>query len=391
MKQTRIKDAFILDAARTPFGKRNGDLSMVNPVDLLGNLLKDILERNHIQPEYIEDIIAGCVTQTGEQSANIARNAWLSAGLPESVPGTTIDRQCGSSLQAAQFASQSVMTGMNSINIACGVESMSRVPMFSSIRKDASPLTDNLKRRYSLDEEWFSQANGAQIIANMWEITREEMDSYSLRSHMLAEDSRKFLSKEIIPVSIKHGDTTTIIAQDQGIRKDTTMEKLSSLKPAFKGIPDITAGNSSQISDGASAAVICSQEFMDEHNLKAKAKFSSFSVVGVDPISMLTGPIDATEKILKKEGLTLDDIDLFEVNEAFASVVIAWLREIGAPPENVNIHGGAIALGHPLGATGGRLIATMINSLIDKGKKRGLIAICEGGGMSNACIIELVK
>ncbi|MGP6206566.1 thiolase family protein [Cuniculiplasma sp. SKW3] len=391
MKQRVIKDAFILDAGRTPFGKRNGELSRVNPVDLLGNLLKEILERNHIQPDYVEDVIAGCVTQTGEQSANIARNAWLSAGLPESVPATTIDRQCGSSLQAAQFAAQGIMTGNNNINIACGVESMSRVPMFSSITKDSSPITENLRERYSLDREWFSQAKGAQIIANMWKISREEMDAYSLRSHRLAEESRKFLSKEIIPVSVKNGDMTTIIGQDQGIRKDTTMEKLSSLKPAFTGIPDITAGNSSQISDGASATIICSQDFLDEHNLKAKAKFSSFSVVGVDPISMLTGPIYATEKLLDKENLTIDDIDLFEVNEAFASVVISWLRETGVPLEKVNIHGGAIAIGHPLGATGGRLISTIVNSLMDTGKKTGLIAICEGGGMANACLIELVK
>ncbi|MGP6239073.1 thiolase family protein [Cuniculiplasma sp. SKW4] len=391
MKQRVIKDAFILDAGRTPFGKRNGELSRVNPVDLLGNLLKEILERNHIQPDYVEDVIAGCVTQTGEQSANIARNAWLSAGLPESVPATTIDRQCGSSLQAAQFAAQGIMTGNNNINIACGVESMSRVPMFSSITKDSSPITENLRERYSLDREWFSQAKGAQIIADMWKISREEMDAYSLRSHRLAEESRKFLSKEIIPVSVKNGDMTTIIGQDQGIRKDTTMEKLSSLKPAFTGIPDITAGNSSQISDGASATIICSQDFLDEHNLKAKAKFSSFSVVGVDPISMLTGPIYATEKLLDKENLTIDDIDLFEVNEAFASVVISWLRETGVPLEKVNIHGGAIAIGHPLGATGGRLISTIVNSLMDTGKKTGLIAICEGGGMANACLIELVK
>lgn len=391
MKQKAIKDAFILDAGRTPFGKRNGELSGVNPVDLLGNLLKEILERNHIQPDYVEDVIAGCVTQTGEQSANIARNAWLSAGLPESVPGTTIDRQCGSSLQAAQFAAQSIMTGNNNINIACGVESMSRVPMLSSITRDFSPITENLKIRYSLDKEWFSQAKGAQIIADMWKISREEMDTYSLRSHKLAEDSRKFLSKEILPVGVRNGDMTTIISQDQGIRRDTNMEKLSSLKPAFDGIHDITAGNSSQISDGASATVICSQDFLDEHNLKAKAKFSSFSVVGVDPISMLTGPIDATEKLLVKENLTIDDIDLFEVNEAFASVVIAWLRETGVPLEKLNIHGGAIAIGHPLGATGGRLIATMVNSLIETGKQKGLIAICEGGGMANACLIELVK
>ncbi|MCL4345210.1 MAG: thiolase family protein [Candidatus Thermoplasmatota archaeon] len=391
MSERKLKEAYILDAARTPFGRRNGILSTINPVDLLGGLLKSILDRNAINPQLVEDVIAGCVTQTGEQSANIARNAILSAGFPDSVPGTTIDRQCGSSLQAAQFAAQGIMTGNNDLNIACGVESMSRVPMFSSIRSDSTPLTASLRERYALEEEWFSQARGAQIIADRWEISREEMDSYSLRSHKLADESRRFLSNEISPVSVRNGDEIKLISQDQGIRSETSMEKLSLLKPAFNGIPDITAGNSSQISDGASAAIICSEDFLETHSMKAKAKFTSFSVVGVDPVSMLTGPIKVTEKILAREKLTMDDIDLFEVNEAFASVVIAWLRETGAPIENVNVHGGAIAIGHPLGATGGRLISTMINSLIEKRKERGLIAICEGGGMANACLIEIVK
>ncbi len=391
MSERKLKEAYILDAARTPFGRRNGILSTINPVDLLGGLLKSILDRNAINPQVVEDVIAGCVTQTGEQSANIARNAILSAGFPDSVPGTTIDRQCGSSLQAAQFAAQGIMTGNNDLNIACGVESMSRVPMFSSIRSDSTPLTASLRERYALEEEWFSQARGAQIIADRWEISREEMDSYSLRSHKLADESRRFLSNEISPVSVRNGDEIKLISQDQGIRSETSMEKLSLLKPAFNGIPDITAGNSSQISDGASAAIICSEDFLETHSMKAKAKFTSFSVVGVDPVSMLTGPIKVTEKILAREKLTMDDIDLFEVNEAFASVVIAWLRETGAPIENVNVHGGAIAIGHPLGATGGRLISTMINSLIEKRKERGLIAICEGGGMANACLIEIVK
>lgn len=390
MSEKILKDAYILDAARTPFGKRNGFLSTVHPVDLLGDLLKDMVKRSEIMPEFIDDVIAGCVTQTGEQSANIGRNAILSAGFPESIPGTTIDRQCGSSLQAAQFAAHGVMAGMYDLAIACGVESMSRVPMFTTIKRESNPITGNLRERYSLGEEWFSQARGAQIIAEKWEIGREEMDSFSLRSHRLAHGSREFLRNEIVPVSIKSQSGITIVDQDQGIRHDTEMEKLLSLRDAFPGIHNITAGNSSQISDGASAVLICSEDFLNNHHKKARAVFKSFSVVGVDPISMLTGPIKATEKILKREGLTMDDIDLFEVNEAFASVVLAWMRETGADMDRVNVHGGAIAIGHPLGATGGRLISTMVNSLEKTGKKRGLIAICEGGGMANACIIERI-
>ncbi len=387
------KEAYVVGAFRTPIGRRNGSLSAVHPVDLFAGLLKESVQKNRIDTAALQDVIAGCVTQVGEQGANIARNSILSAGFPETVPGTTVDRQCGSSLQAVQFAAQGVQSGFYDLVIAGGIESMSREGIGTNISPDRNPITSDLEKRYSLSGNWFSQAVGAESIANKYSITRDEMDEFSYRSHLLAAGSRDYFRGEIIPVRIRSqvggSSNETIIENDEGPRANADLQKMKALPAAFQGLKLITAGNSSQISDGASAAIIASEEGLDRNNLKAVARFVSFSVVGVDPVTMLTGPIPATKAALDRAGMELEDIDIFEVNEAFAPVPLAWQREFGATERKLNPHGGAIALGHPLGATGTRILATMINSLKHAGKKRGLIAICEGGGMANAAIVEL--
>jgi acetyl-CoA acetyltransferase family protein len=391
--KTHAIEAYIVDAVRTPIGKRNGSLSAVHPVDLFAGLLKESVKRSRIDPAAIQDVIAGCVTQVGEQGANIARNSILSAGFPEAVPGTTVDRQCGSSLQAVQFAAQGVQSGFYDLVIAGGIESMSREGIGTNISSDRNPITSDLERRYSLGGNWFSQAVGAESIANKYSITRDEMDEFSYRSHRLAAGSRDHFRQEIVPVRVRSqtdgSSDETIIENDEGPRANADLQRMKDLPPAFQGLKLITAGNSSQISDGASAAVIASEEGLDRNNLKAVARFVSFSVTGVDPVTMLTGPIPATKGALDRAGIGLEDIDIFEVNEAFAPVPLAWQREFEVNEQKVNPHGGAIAIGHPLGATGTRILATMINNLKSAGKKRGLIAICEGGGMANAAIVEL--
>lgn len=383
------KLAYIIDAKRTPIGRRNGSLSGVHPVELLSHVLKNLVETNGIDPSMIEDVIAGCVTQRGEQAMNIGRNAWLSAGFPESVPGVTIDRQCGSSLQASQFAASGIMAGLNDFMIACGVESMSRIPMGSNITQDSFPADTSLDRRYDLNGSWFDQARGADMIAEKWDLTRDELDHFGYRSHALAAKYEEHLRREIIPLKVKNENGDEIsVEHDEGVRKNASLEKMSSLKPAFPGLKYITAGNASQISDGASASLLTSLDKARELDLKPRARFVSLAAVGVDPVTMLTGPIPATKLVLKKSGMSMDDIDIFEVNEAFAPVVLAWQKELGADPEKVNVSGGAIALGHPLGATGTRIVSTMLNNLERVGGRFGLIAICEGGGMANAAIIE---
>ncbi|MBX6353957.1 MAG: thiolase family protein [Thermoflavifilum sp.] len=390
-------EAVIVDAVRTPIGKRGGSLSGVHPVDLLGGLLKRLLDKNELDPARVDDVIAGCVDQVGEQAANIARNAWLAAGLPESVPALTLDRQCGSSLQALHFAAQGVMAGAYEVAIACGVESMTRVPMLSTVGVYGTPMTESLQARYRMDRwnrKFFDQALGAEMIAKQWGFTREDLDRAGLRSHQRAAAARAegVFASEIIPVEIQDPATgeTRLFTEDEGIRPDTSLEKMLTLPPAFPDLELITAGNASQISDGASAALVMRRETAERLGLRPRARFVAFAVVGVDPVTMLTGPIPATQKVLKNAGLTVDDIDLFEVNEAFASVVLAWQKEIGAPWDKVNVHGGAMALGHPLGATGTRLTATMLNALERRGGRYGLMAICEGGGMANATIIERI-
>ena len=389
-----LKESYIIDAIRTPLGRRNGFLKDLHAVDLLAIPLKTVVERNYIKLDQIDDIIAGCVTQIGEQGANVARNAALSAGFPETVPGTTVDRQCGSSLQALQFADQGINSGFYNMVLAAGVESMSRHTIGSNISKEKNPITASLEERYSLKGNWFSQAYGAELIAKDRKLTRNDLDEFSLRSHKAALRAREHFKKEIIPVDneiSKDGETIAKkIDYDEGVRENTSMEKLAGLPPAFNGLELITAGNSSQISDGASAVLLASEEAVEKNNLKPRARILSASVVGVDPVTMLTGPIPATRKALERAGLDISQIDLFEVNEAFAPVPLAWLDEFDIDERKLNPNGGAIALGHPLGATGCRIVTTMINELKATGKKLGLIAICEGGGMSNSAIIELL-
>lgn len=390
MGSEHVFEAVIVDAVRTPIGKRNGALKDTHPVDLLAHVLKTLLGRHPLSPERVDDVIVGCVDQMGEQAVNIGRNAWLSAGLPESVPAVTLDRQCGSSLQALHFAAQGIMSGAYDLVVAAGVESMTRVPMLQTFSEDSTPLTADLMRRYGLESGWFNQAVGAEMIANQYGLSRTALDEFGYRSHQLAYEAQKRgnFEQEIIPVPIHKDGQSTWFREDEGIRPETSIEKMATLKPAFPGLDLITAGNASQISDGASAVLIASVETARELGLKPLARFVSFAVVGVDPVTMLTGPIPATQKVLRRAGLSSSDIDLFEVNEAFASVVLAWQKEISAPLDRVNVNGGAIALGHPLGATGTRITSTLLSALRREQKRYGLMAICEGGGMANATIIE---
>ncbi len=387
-----MTNAVIVDAVRTPGGKRGGQLKDWHPVDLLSEVLSAIVERNDVDPALVDDVIAGCVTQTGEQTANVGRNALLAAGFPESVPGTSIDRQCGSGQQAAHFAAQGVMAGAYDIAIAAGVESMTRVPMGISMQQGpGQPFGPKMIDRY--DAGLVPQGISAEMIAERWGIPREELDDLAYHSHMRAAratDEGRF-DNEIVPIEIKHEDgTIEMMTRDEGIRPATTPEVLAGLKPVFKVDGVVTAGNSSQITDGAAAVLIMSEEKADELGLRARARFHTFALAGVDPVIMLTGPIPATEKVLDRSGLDIEDIDLFEVNEAFASVAAAWLRETGADFEKMNVNGGAIALGHPLGASGAKLMTTLVNELERSGGRYGLQTMCEGGGMANATIIERI-
>ena len=385
-----MTEAVIIDAVRTPGGKRGGQLKDWHPVDLAAEVLKDLVKRNDLDPATVDDVILGCVMQTGEQAVNVARNAVLAAGFPESVPGTTIDRQCGSSQQAVAFAAQGVMAGAYDVVIAGGVEAMTRVPMgVTMLQGPGQPFGPAMMARY--DNGIVPQGISAELIAEKWGITREEADRLAFDSHMRAaratEEGR--FDNEIVPIEITNEDgTREVMRRDQGIRPTTTMETLAGLKPAFKEDGQVTAGNSSQITDGASAILIMSREKADELGLKPRARFVAFALAGVDPVTMLTGPIPATDKVLAKAGLTIDDIDRFELNEAFATVVAAWLRDTGADWEKTNVNGGAMALGHPLGASGGKLLATLLNELERSGGRYGLQTMCEGGGMANATIIE---
>jgi len=389
-----MREAVVVDVVRSPVGRRRGALSSVHPVDLLAHVLTDLVKRSGLDPERVEDVIVGCVDQNGEQSLNIARNAWLAAGLAETVPATTVDRQCGSSLQAVHFAAQGVIAGAYDIVIAAGVESMTRVPMGSNLANGpGTPLTPTLQARYPDVHGWFSQAVGAEMIAKRWGFTREDLDRFSYESHRRASRARESgrLAREIVPVPLEQDGSTTWFEHDEGIRPDTTLEKMNALAPAFPGLDLITAGNSSQISDGAGAALIMERQVAESLGYRPRAQFRGFAVVGVDPITMLTGPIPVTQKVLERAGLRLADIDVFEVNEAFASVVLAWQKEYGVPFDQLNVNGGAIALGHPLGATGTRLLNTLVNELEVQDARFGLIAICEGGGMANGTILERVK
>jgi acetyl-CoA acyltransferase len=392
-----MRSAVIVDAVRTPLGRRNGAFKDIHAVDLATIALKALVERNDLDPELIDDVIMGNVMQIGEQAYNIGRNAALASGWPESVPGVTIDRQCGSSQQAAHFAAQAVMAGVQDIVVAAGVESMTRVPMGSTVEKGPGfPFGPQLLERYA--NGLVPQGISAEMIAEKWGISREELDELSLESHQRAaratEEGR--FEGQIIPVEVtKEDGTTEMVSRDEGIRWDTSLEKLASLQPAFQSDGRITAGNSSQITDGAAAVLIMGEDKAEQLGLEPKARLHSFAVVGVDPVTMLTGPIPATEKVLAKAGLDVDEIDLFEVNEAFASVTVAWRMEHGGSDpislwERTNVNGGAIALGHPLGASGARLLTSLVWELDRIGGRYGLQTMCEGGGMANATIIERI-
>ncbi|MFQ5517201.1 MAG: acetyl-CoA C-acetyltransferase [Acidimicrobiia bacterium] len=380
-----MTEAFIVDAMRTPTGRRGGGLGGVHPADLGANILASMVERSGIDSSEFDDVIFGCVDQIGAQAANVARTAWLSAGLSDEVPGVTIDRQCGSSQQAVHFAAQAVKAGVNDLVVAGGVEVMSIVPIGSSgLAGDdlgfGNPLrSDGWLARYG-DQE-ISQFRGAELIAEKWDFSREDMERFALESHQRATtawDEGRF-DREVVAYDG--------VTRDEGFRPDTSLEKMSTLKTLVEG-GRMTAAVASQIADGAAALLIASEDALDRHDLKPRARVHTMAVAGSDPVLMLTGPVPATEKALARAGLTIDDIDLFEVNEAFAPVPLMWAQETGASLEKTNVNGGAIALGHPLGATGAKLMTTLLHELERTGGRFGLQTMCEGGGMANATVIE---
>jgi acetyl-CoA C-acetyltransferase len=383
-----MPEAYIVEAVRTPVGRRNGGLASAHPADLGAHVLKALVQRSGIDPALVEDVVFGCLDTVGPQAGDIARTAWLAAGLPEEVPGVTVDRQCGSSQQAVHFAAQAVMSGTSDLVVAGGTQSMSQIPIAFASREAAIPLglTDGpfagsvgWRERYG--DQPVNQFHGAELIADKWGITREDMERFALRSHQRAAravDEGRF-AREIV----RYGD----VVHDEGPRRDTTLEKMAGLKPVVEG-GRLTAGVSSQVSDGAAAMLLASERAVQEHGLTPRARVHHLSVRGEDPIRMLSAPIPATAYALKKAGMTMDQIDLVEINEAFAPVVLAWLKETGADPDKVNINGGAIALGHPLGATGVRLMTTLLHELERTGGRYGLQTMCEGGGQANVTIIE---
>jgi acetyl-CoA acyltransferase len=399
-----MREAVIVEAVRTPIGKRNGSLKDIHPVDLLAEVLKEVVDRAGVDPGEIEDNITGCVSQVGEQSLNVGRDGWLAAGLPETIPSTTIDRQCGSSQQSIHFAAQGVIAGAYDLVVASGIENMTRVPMGSSTMGQ-NPFGQNLFARY--EGKLVPQGVSADLIATKWGITREDSDDFGYRSHVKAAGATKagYFKREILPLKVTGPDGGQILLDyDEGIRMEPDREKMKQLQPAFQNptfeemFPGqinwtVTAGNSSQISDGASAILIASREKAEKLGLTPRARFISFALAGDSPILMLTAPIPATRRVLERAGLDLfKDIDVVEINEAFASVVLAWQRELDVPDEwfdeHVNPNGGAIAVGHPLGATGAKLMTTMLHELDRRGGRYGLQTMCEGGGMANATIIE---
>lgn len=394
-----MQSAVIVDAVRTPGGKRNGGLSGWHPVDLAAETIKALVQRNDLDPALVDDVIMGCVAQVGAQAINIGRSAALVAGLPDSVPATTIDRQCGSSQQSAHFAAQGIMAGAYDVVIAAGVEVMSLIPMGASLGDgSAGNPFKPLARLFAERGGPVHQGLCAERIAEEWNLTREELDAFGAQSQQRAsratEEGR--FQNEIVPVESRVRDPETgktsrgdsMVATDEGIRPGTTAEALAALKPSFKPDGVITAGTSSQISDGASAVLIMSEKKANELGVTPRARFHSFALAGVDPLIMLTGPIPATRRILERSGMSMDDIDVTEINEAFASVVLAWEKELHPDMDRVNVNGGAIALGHPLGCSGTKLLATLVNELERVGGRFGLQTMCEGGGMANATIVE---
>ncbi|MEU9336312.1 thiolase family protein [Streptomyces sp. NPDC048290] len=389
-----MRDAVVVEAVRTPIGKGKpgGVLAHVHPVELLAHTLRALVERSGVDPALIDDVIGGTVDQVGEQAINTTRNAVLAAGFPETVPATTVDRQCGSSQQAVHFAAQGVMAGAYDVVVACGVESMSRVPMWSNVPPGADPFGPGVAARYP--EGLVPQGISAELIAAKWSLTRERLDAFSAASHHKAADAWAFgrFDAEVAPLEG--------VERDESVRPGTTAEILAGLRPAFHDpgfaarFPQIewsvTAGNASPINDGASAVLIMGGDTAARLGLRPLARLHSFAVTGSDPLLMLTGVIPATEKVLRRAGLTLGDIDLIEINEAFASVVLSWQQETGADLDRVNVNGGAIALGHPLGASGTRLTTTLVHALRERGARYGLQTMCEAGGLANAMILEAV-
>jgi acetyl-CoA acyltransferase len=387
-----MRDAVIVGAVRTPVGKRRGGLSGVHPVDLSAHVLRALADRSGLDPNQVDDVVWGCVSQVGEQSWNVGRNAVLAAGWPESVPGTTLDRQCGSSQQAVHFAAAAVIAGQCDLVVAGGVESMTRVPMGASAAEatGGTPYGDGVRKRYAGVDGFadgapvpFNQGVGAELIAQRWRLSRSRLDEYALGSHQRAATATDagLFQAEIAAVDR--------VGSDEGIRRDTSIEKLASLPTPFR--PDggvVTAGSASQISDGAAAIAVTTSEWARSHGLTPLARIHTAVVAANDPVIMLTAPIPATAKALRRAGLTIDEIGAYEVNEAFASVPLAWLAETGADPAKLNPRGGAIALGHPLGGSGARIMTTLLHHMRDNGIRYGLQTMCEGGGMANATIIE---
>jgi acetyl-CoA acetyltransferase family protein len=384
------REVVIVEAVRTPIGrghKEKGYFKDIHPNELLGRCYSEVIERAGIPPDSVEDVVAGCVQQYGEQSLNVARNAWLQAGLPLETAATTVDRQCGSAQQAVNFGAALIAAGVHDVVIGSGVEHMGHIPLgvgFSWMGEVGTPYPPEMMERYNL----IPQGLSAEMIADQWEIPRSELDELALRSHQLAhratEEGR--FEREIMPFKV-NGST---YVSDQGIRPETTIEALSGLKPAFKEDGKITAGNSSQISDGAAAVLLMSREKADELGVQPRARIVDQTTVGVDPVIMLTGPIPATQRILERNGMKMDDIDLVEINEAFAPVIAAWRRELDPDMDRVNVNGGAMALGHPLGSTGARLLTTLLHELERSGKEVGLVTMCCGGGLGTGTLIQRV-
>ena len=384
-----MRETVIIEAVRTPVGKRNGGLSGMHAADLSAIVLNELLERVGVGPEIIDDVIWGCVSQVGDQSSNIGRYAVLAAGWPESIPGTTVNRACGSSQQALDFAVQAVMSGQQDVVVAGGVEVMSRVPL-GAARATGMPYGPKVLARY--DDFSFNQGLSAEMIAKKWGFSRTELDEYSVQSHeraAAAQDSGAF-TDQIVPVFTDDQTAQNVMVADEGVRRGTTVEKLAALKPAFVDDGMIHAGNSSQISDGAAALLVTTSEMAVGLGLTPLVRYRAGAVTGADPVLMLTGPIPATEKVLSKAGVALADVGIFEVNEAFAPVPLAWMAETGADPGRVNPLGGAIALGHPLGASGAVLMTRMVHHMRDNGIRYGLQTMCEGGGTANATLVELI-
>jgi acetyl-CoA acyltransferase len=383
------REVVIVEAARTPIGRghaEKGYYKDVHPNELLGSVYTAVIERAGIDPAAVDDVVAGAVNQIGEQSNNIARNAWLQAGLPVTTPAATIDRQCGSAQSAVSYAAGLIASGAHDVMIGAGVEHMGHVPMGSNLANGefGTPFPPELMERYDL----IPQGLSAEMIADQWEIPRSEMDELGLRSHQLAhratEEGR--FEREIVPFR-NNGET---YMTDQGIRPDTSLDKLAALKPAFKPDGKVTAGNASQISDGAAAVLLMSRDKADELGLQARARIFDQTTVGVDPVIMLTGPIPATQKLLQRNGMTVNDVDLYEINEAFSSVVAAWRRELDPDMDRVNVNGGALALGHPLGSSGARLITTILHELERSDKELGLVTMCTAGGTGTGTILQRV-